>query len=78
MEDVAIIEMESPVVQDIHLRFFDLSGKLVREMKREVTTGFNRIRVTSDELGVSQGMLICQVTSEYMSAVQRMVVVRTR
>lgn len=78
VEKEAILEIESPSRQVIQLRFFDVSGKLLRQISREVGAGLNRIQLTTDEMGVSNGMVICQLTSGYINTVRQMVVMQAK
>ena len=58
------------------ISFYDLSGRLLKEIKNQFEHGMNRIEVSNEELGQSEGVILCQLRSNEFVAVQRMVIIR--
>ena len=58
------------------IRIIDLSGRLITVKKGEFAKGVNAIELTKTELGISNGVLICQLQAGGFVATQRMIIVK--
>ncbi|MEO6133254.1 MAG: T9SS type A sorting domain-containing protein, partial [Saprospiraceae bacterium] len=58
------------------IRIFDLSGHLLKEINGEYLSGMNKIQVSNHDLGMKDGVLICQLQCNGFLAVQRMVMMK--
>lgn len=61
---------------DASLRFYDLSGRLLHDVSATYTQGMNTVVISQDKLGISNGIVICQLQAAGFTATQKMVVVR--
>ena len=61
---------------DASLRFYDLSGRLLYDVSATYTQGMNTVVISQDKLGISNGIVICQLQAAGFTATQKMVVVR--
>ncbi len=59
-----------------YIRIYDLSGHLLHEVNGQYESGMNAIQISNAELGVNDGVLLCQLQSNGFVAMQRMVVFR--
>ena len=55
------------------IRIFDLSGRLITEQKGDFAEGMNTVELTAAQLGISNGILICQLQASEFVATQRVV-----
>jgi hypothetical protein len=58
------------------IRLYDLSGHLLKEINDQFTSGMNEVEISNTELGIMNGVVICQLQSNRFVAVQRMVLMR--
>ncbi|MGB3078785.1 MAG: T9SS type A sorting domain-containing protein, partial [Saprospiraceae bacterium] len=58
------------------IRIFDLSGHLLKEINGTFEKGMNKVEISNADLGIKDGVVICQLQSNGFVAVQRMVVIR--
>ncbi|HSF89601.1 MAG TPA: dockerin type I domain-containing protein, partial [Saprospiraceae bacterium] len=61
---------------DASLRFYDLSGRLLHDISATYSQGMNTVVIAQDKLGISHGIVICQLQAAGFTATQKMVVVR--
>ena len=61
---------------DASLRFYDLSGRLLYDVTATYTQGMNTVVISQEKLGISNGIVICQLHAAGFTATQKMVVVR--
>jgi hypothetical protein len=62
--------------QSCTVRFFDASGRLLGKTEMEGIEGINHMTVKSADLGISDGLVICQLEANGVKTVQRMVVIK--
>jgi len=58
------------------VRFFDASGRLIGKTELDGVEGTNRMIVKSSDLGISSGLVICQLEADGIKTVQRMVMIK--
>ncbi|HZV70467.1 MAG TPA: T9SS type A sorting domain-containing protein [Saprospiraceae bacterium] len=58
------------------IRIVDLSGHLLKEIRREFDNGINTVQISNTDLGIKDGVVICQLQSNGFLAVQKMVMIR--
>ena len=58
------------------IRIYDLSGHLLHKVIGQYESGMNEIQISNIDLGIKDGVTICQLQSNGFVAVQRMVVIR--
>ncbi|MBK9105238.1 MAG: T9SS type A sorting domain-containing protein [Saprospiraceae bacterium] len=58
------------------IRLYDLSGKVIFSHSGLFRKGMNVIEVTADQIGLSHGIVVCQLQADGFVATQKMVVVR--
>jgi len=57
------------------IRIYDLSGHLLKEINDHFENGMNEIEISNVDLGIKDGVVICQLQSNGFVAVQRMVII---
>jgi len=67
-------QLEQPGIATIC--FYDLSGRLLKELNNHFERGMNVIEISNEELSLSEGVILCQLRSNKFVAVQRMVIIR--
>jgi len=58
------------------IRIVDLSGRFIAEKSGDFASGMNSIELNKNDLGMSNGIVICQLQADGFVATQRMVVLR--
>ena len=61
---------------DVTLRFYDLSGRLLFATESIGRKGLNTLEVTRDQLGMNEGMVICQLQAGNFVTVQKLMLIR--
>ena len=69
-----IIRFQLEKSTDAIIRIFDLSGHLISEKKGGFVKGMNSVELTKTEIGLTNGVIICQLQAGDFVATQRMVV----
>lgn len=61
---------------EVTLRFYDPSGRLLFISEGFGHKGLNILEVTKDQLGLNEGMVICQLQAGKVVAVQKLMLIR--
>ncbi len=62
--------------QTCMIRFFDASGRLLRQQEIAGVPGTNKLTIHTADLGINDGLVICQLEANGARMVQRMVVLK--
>jgi len=58
------------------IRFYDVAGKMLKEINGHFERGLNQVEISNHDLGIREGMLVCQLQSNDYSAIQKMVLIK--
>ncbi|HLT32432.1 MAG TPA: T9SS type A sorting domain-containing protein, partial [Aquaticitalea sp.] len=71
-EGYTVIGFELPRAAEARLLIYEVTGKLVKEIKGEFAKGYNEVTLTRDDLPMS-GMLYYQLETDQFVATKKMV-----